>query len=99
MIDPKEMREDVSLQYGALSRREAHALRAVWDGCADESQQRLAMKVILNKFCIVDNTTFVPGSPDRGAFMAGRAYPGQLVRLWLHKDLSKLPEEPTGDGQ
>ena len=98
-IDPKEMRGDVSLQFPEVFRREAHALRAVYDGSASEEEQRLAMRVILNKLCLVDNTNFVPGSPDRGAFMAGRAYPGQLIKLFMNKDLSKLREDKKGDGK
>jgi hypothetical protein len=96
-IDPKEMREDLSLQYPQVFRREAHALRALEQGNASPDEQVMAYRLIMNKLCLVDNTAFVPGSPDRTAFMAGRAFPAQLAKMILNKDIAKFPESKQGD--
>ena len=72
--------------YDKLDESEIKALKSLYDGEADASQQRLVLNVIVNKFCRSNDVLFIPGNPDQTAFLNGRAFVGQQIQKYL-----KLP--------
>ena len=69
------------------------ALKAVVNGEGSEYQQKLAMKVIVDKFAMANNLLYVPDSFDKTAFINGRAFVGNKIKLYIKKPVSK--EEPA----
>lgn len=75
---------------------EKRALKALWAGEATEYQQRLALKVIVNKLCRADDLLYIPNSFDETAFMQGRGFVGlQLLKI-IKQPLKKL-EDSSND--
>lgn len=79
-----------SLRVEDLDKHEMYALRALEEGNADAAQQRLALAVILKKFCRTYDLAFVPGKADESAFLAGRQYPGQQIMKYLKLNPTQL---------
>lgn len=58
------------------------AVKALYAGTANASQQKLALEWILMDVCGVRNEQFVAGQPDVTSFLMGRRNVGlQIVRL------------------
>lgn len=90
----------MSTKKVALTRDQAHAIKALKAGTADAGQQTLAFEWIVYQACGLALSQFVEGSDDgRRAtdFMTGRAFPGQqllAVAMSPMDHLFKL-ENPT----
>ena len=82
----------ISVQTPPLTVDEERAVKALWRGDATEYQQRLALKVIVNKLCRADDLLYVPGSFDETAFLQGRAFVGKRIMQILNKPLEKLED-------
>lgn len=80
--------------------KEGHtALKMLAKGEATEYQQRLALKIIVNNFARSHDNCFIPGETDQSNFIAGRAFVGQQVLLYLGLPVGKLTQqEDDGDG-
>lgn len=78
-----------------LDRQEIESIKALGAGEATEFQQRLALKVIVNKFCRSHDLLFVPGDTHQTAFLNGRAFPGMQILKILNVPISQLTGEPT----
>ena len=76
-----------------VTRAEHTALKMLRTGEADAYQQKLALQVIVNKFCRTHDIQFIPGSPDESAFISGRAFPGQQILKHLTLPVGQLKEE------
>ena len=80
-------------KYDALTDEEHIALKALYKGEADEHQQRLGLKVIVNNFARSHDMCFVPGESDQSTFISGRAFVGQQILLHLNLPVGKLKQE------
>ena len=80
-------------KYEELTNEEHIALKELAKGNADEYQQRLALKIIVNSFSRTHDNCFIPGEPDQGNFIAGRAFVGQQILLHLNVPVGKLKQE------
>ncbi|MES9841219.1 MAG: hypothetical protein ABW134_11755 [Candidatus Thiodiazotropha endolucinida] len=76
-----------------LNVEEHVALKAVVNGEGNEYQQKLAMKVIVDKFSMANDLLYIPDSFDKTAFINGRAFVGNKIKLYLKKPASK--KEPA----
>lgn len=84
--------QPVATKTPPITDKEHAALKAVYQGQADEYQQRLALKVIVNTFSRAHDVSYVPGSFDQSAFLAGRGYVGQIILKYLNLPIGRLPE-------
>lgn len=78
------------------TKQEVLALKAVYDGTANDGQQRLALKVIVNNFSRAQDLLYIPESFDETAFLNGRAYVGQRILKYINIPVGKLKED-TGN--
>ena len=85
--------EDPIFGITPLDKHERRALRALGTGTATEAQQKMASAVIVKKIARYGDTTFIAGSPDGSAFLAGRAFVGASLRRILTEP---IPDD--GDG-
>lgn len=84
------------LRVLALDTDEILALKALYDGNANEYQQRQALTVIVNKFSRAQDVLFIPGAADQTAFLNGRAFVGMQILKYLKVPIGKLePLETT----
>lgn len=81
-----------------LTKAEHAAIRALRDGDADSYQQKLALKVIVNKFSRSHDGLYIPDSFDQSSFLSGRAFVGQKILKYLNIPVGKLQEEEQ-DGE
>ena len=72
-----------------LTQREHIAVQAVAAGEADEYQQKLFVKVIVDKFSRSHDLAYVPDSPDQTTFLAGRGFVGKKILKYINKPVSK----------
>ena len=74
-----------------LTKREGLALQAVYDGTAVADQQRLALQVIVTKFCLRYEVPHIPGKPEAATFLAGRLCVGRAIEkaLMIQHSLEK----------
>jgi hypothetical protein len=79
-----------TLEVKWLTRSENAALKACYAGHANAHQQRLALVVIVNKFCRANDLLYIPDHPDQTAFMNGRAFPGQQIMKHLKVPVGRL---------
>lgn len=90
----------ISLQTNTVWRHEHEAIKAVSEGIADEYQQHLAIKVIVQKLARTHDNAYIPGSFDQSAFLAGRISVGQKILKYIKAPVTKTPEgrdESTSD--
>lgn len=70
---------------GVVSRRDVAALKAVWNGVADEGQQRRAMEAIIWNIARTGDVTYYPdslGGERDSSFAQGMRFAGlQLLKL------------------
>jgi hypothetical protein len=83
--------------YEPLDKDEVQALKAMHRGDATAYQQRLVLKVVINKFARLSQPAFVPGDPHQGAFLSGRQFVGLLITDTLNRPLGQLvyPDDET----
>lgn len=82
----------VEFRVGEIDDNEHRAIRALYQGVASEHQQRLALKVIVNKISRARDVLYVPGSTDATAFLNGRAFVGQQLLKYLNLPVGKMKE-------
>lgn len=80
-------------KYTLLTKEEHEALKCLYTGTANEYQQRLCLRVIVNNFARSHDNCFIPGEPDQSNFIAGRAFVGQQILLHLNLPVGKLSED------
>ena len=78
-----------------LTQSEHQSLRALYRGEASQGQQREALALIVNKFCRTHDLHFIPGSPDRSGFLAGRAFIGMQILHILNIPVGKMQYQKT----
>ena len=83
----------------SLNDHEHKAIKALYKGEANEHQQRLALKVIVNDFSRAHDLCYIPDSQDQSAFVSGRAFVGQKILKYINIPVGKLPEEENQDGE
>lgn len=84
------------VQTPALTVEEERAIKALYRGDASAVEQRLALKVIVNKLCRADDLLYMPGSFDETAFMQGRGFVGKQIMKILKQPLNAI-EDPSHD--
>tara|TARA_R110002072_G_scaffold266030_1_gene424902 strand:+ start:6131 stop:6418 length:288 start_codon:yes stop_codon:yes gene_type:complete len=85
-------RSPVIFKTQKLSDDEHRAIRSLYKGDATEHQQRLALKVIINKISRAQDLLYIPGSFDESAFLNGRAFVGQQLLKYLNLPVGKIEE-------
>lgn len=80
-----------------LTKEEHEALKLLNKGEANPYQQRLALSVIVNKFCRTHNLMYVPGSFDQTTFFNGRAFVGNEILKHLNIPVGQLDNEVKED--
>lgn len=86
----------VELQSQPIEQFEHEAIRALETGTATEYQQKLALSVILKKWCRVHDLAYIPNDTHASAFMAGRQFVGKRIEYALNKPVGNLaPPTPT----
>ena len=83
----------IAMRTAELDDIEHRALRAMYAGNATEHQQRLALKVIINKFSRAQDALYIPGSFDQTAFLNGRAFVGQQLLKFLNLPVGNITDE------
>jgi hypothetical protein len=73
------MSAPIELVVEPLTKEEHRALRALREGKADAGQQGLALQVIVNKLSRTHDLPYIPGDPNAGVFLAGRAFVGKQL--------------------
>ncbi len=86
-----------TLAYPKVAREEHAALKALSKGEATESQQVLALALIVKKFAQYQNLLYIAGSFDETAFISGRAYVATLVREYIDKPISATPKGESNE--
>lgn len=84
----------ICVQTAILDVDETRAIKSLWRGDATEYQQRLALKVIVNKLCRASDLLYIPDSFDQTAFLQGRSFVGQLIMKTIKQPLNEL-EDPS----
>jgi hypothetical protein len=87
----KPMPEEFRL--APLTKQEVQAIKALKRGDADQYQQRLALKTIVNKFSRAQDLLYIPGNHDATAFINGRAFVGAQILKHLNLPLRVLVTE------
>lgn len=82
---------------GKLDREEAVAIHAVARGEANERQQVLFVKLVIDRFSQADNLTYSPSSFDESAFLAGRAFVGKQLLRVIKTPVAKLTGESKNE--
>lgn len=80
-----------------LTTAEEQAIKSLSRGDASEYQQRLALKVIVNKLCRADDLLYIPGSFDGTAFLQGRGFVGQRITKIIKQPLNSMNEDSSND--
>lgn len=86
-------RQTECLRCRELTEQEHIALRTLSMGEANEYQQKLALKVIVNVFSRTHDLLYVPDSFDQSALLNGRAFVGQKILKYLNLPVGKLQED------
>lgn len=86
-----------ALKTEPLEEDEVYAIRELYKGTATEYQQRLALRVIVNKLCRSHDLLYVPGSFDETALLNGRAFVGQAILKILNVPIGKLLNKQEGE--
>ncbi len=83
------------LQVPELERHELIALQVVADPNenANQEQQALAIKVIIEKICLYDVQPIQFGAPDETGFLNGRVFVGKEIFRQRRKNVGELPSE------
>jgi len=84
-------------KYPKETKDEIQAIKALGSGEATEYQQKLALKVITSNYSRAHDLSYVPGSQDQSAFIAGRAFVGQRILRCLKIPIGKLIQEEAQD--
>lgn len=77
---------------------EAASLRALYNGQADENQQRVALAFIVKRLSCADDMEFRPdslGGERASNFASGKRFVGQQIRRWVFaskEEIAALPE-------
>lgn len=74
----------------ALTEDEQRSIKAVWRGDATEYQQKITIKVIVNKLCRADDLLYIPGSFDETAFLQGRSFVAKRILKVINQPLEKI---------
>ncbi len=77
----------------SLTKEEIIAVQSVYDGVANEGQQRMALETIITKICMTGFTSYKEGSFDGSAFLAGRSYVGARIMKTIKTKSGDLPSE------
>jgi hypothetical protein len=81
-----------------LSKHEARAIKALYDGKASEPQQQKALELFIKVFGSADDLEFRPdemGGERASCFASGRRFVGQQIRKWAlatGNDIEALPD-------
>lgn len=89
-------KKPLSVQTPVVTEEERQAIKSLWHGNATEYQQRLALKVIVNKLARADDLLYVPNSFDETAFLQGRGFVGTQIMKILKQPLKQL-EDSSND--
>jgi len=77
-----------------LDAHEIAALKAVYQGKGSEHQQRLALNVIVSKFCLRYESPYGPHTE----FRSGRQFVGQIIEEFLGLQYGLMVKEEDKDG-
>lgn len=86
------------LSIGRLTREEAESIQAVARGEANQRQQLVTLKVLVDKLSRTHDLTYSPNSFDESAFLAGRSFVGKQLLKIINSPIAKLVGEKT-DGR
>jgi hypothetical protein len=81
-----------------LSKSEARAIQALYEGNASEPQQRKALELFITRFGAADDLEFRPdefGGERASCFASGRRFVGQQMRRWAlatGAEIESLPD-------
>lgn len=76
----------------------AAAIQALARGEANQMQQKLCLKWILESLCLNNTTTFDPESERKTCFAEGMRFVGQQILGILSTKLSKLQDKESENG-
>ncbi len=91
------VKKPVCFKCKELNKSEIQAIKALGKGEADEYQQKLALKIIINDFSRAHDLCYIPDSQDQSTFISGRAFVGQQILLHLNIPIGKLIKEEDKD--
>lgn len=74
----------------APTKAEAMAFKRLAEGEASSHQQKIALMYLVNVLSRPHDFTFVPGSVEESAFLAGRAFVGQKLLKMVKVPIGKL---------
>jgi len=99
-VSNRKTKESNCFQTQKLIKREVEAIKALNNGDASEYQQKLALAVIVNKFCRSQDLLYIPNSSDETSFLNGRGFVGQKILKIINVPIGKLiNEEETEDNE
>lgn len=80
-----------------LTKNEARAIKAVWEGVASEPQQKKVIELIIKRFACADDLEFRPddmGGERASNFASGKRFVGEQVRKWALASGSMIESLP-----
>lgn len=85
------------LYVESLTEEEIGAIKAQYAGEADAYQQRLLLRVVINKFSRAQDLLYIPGDTHATAFINGRAFVGATLLKHLKLPVGALIPSDDGD--
>ena len=85
----KALKRQAPLSLPDLTKEEIVALKSVYQGTAREDQQKLALSVIMKKFCMIGGLEF-DVDPHIAAFNGGKRLVGLQILDIINTPIEKL---------
>ena len=92
-MPPRTLKPSDPMFVGALKKYQIAAVKAVYEGVADESQQRMALMIVIDNLCRVNDLSYRPGSQDGTTFAEGRRYVGLQIHKLITTNIGDLPDD------
>jgi hypothetical protein len=78
-------------KWQQLNKEKIRALKAVWDGCANESQQIMAITFIMDDLCDRGSNQYYQSDRDT-SFALGKKFIGDHIAGAINAKLGKIQE-------
>lgn len=88
----KIVKERGGLKTAPMDIVDVASLQAVFEGQADEIQQRRAIRWILDMACGIHDISFDPENPHVTSFNEGRRFVGKQISEALRTDTARLKD-------
>ena len=88
----KVVKQHGGLKTAPFDPADATAIQAIFDGRADEGQQRRGMRWLLESACGIHEMSYVPGDSRQTDFNEGKRFVGKQLAELLRTNVPELIE-------